>query len=84
MIIILIQIVSDLCVAINDFGDVKYRTQFYQFLRPHYDYRYLNKKFGCRAGWRVAQSSNEHLSNNGEVAPLASKLWQTKNTRKKL
>ena len=29
----------------------------------------MQQKFGCKAGWKVHKSSNEHLINNGGVAP---------------
>ena len=76
--IIYIQIVSDLCTAVNEFGPAQYRTRYYQFLRPHYSNKYLQDTFGCKAGWRVHKSSNEHLIDNGRVAPWEPKFGRPK------
>ena len=69
---------QDLVIATNTFCDPKYRTNYYQFLSRHYNYRFLRDTFGCKAGWRVDKSAREHINRNNGVA-----LWKPKLGRHK-
>ena len=44
------------------------QANYYQFLVKHFPHRYIRDTLGCRASWRVHQTSNDHINANGGVA----------------
>ena len=68
------QIIQDLVTAVNTFGDVKYRCNYFQFLTKHYGWKYLRDKYGCLAGKVCQNSARKHIQNNNGVAHWAPKF----------
>lgn len=64
-------------IAINTFGDNKYRANYLQFLTKHYGWKYLREKYGCLAGKNCQGTAREHIRANDGVA-----LWAPKFGRK--
>ena len=64
---------QDLVIATNTFCDPKYRTNYFQFLAKHWNYKWLHNNYNCKAGWRVGESAKAHIAANNGVA-----LWAPK------
>eukprot|EP01084_Bolivina_argentea_P082589 149528_1 len=64
------QIINDLIHATNTWGDPKLKSNYLQFLSPHFSRPQLNK-LDCNCGWTAYSTSYYWRQQNEEITPFS-------------
>ena len=62
-------IITDLITATNTFNDHKYKSNYLQFLAPHFSRKQL-QSLGCICGWTAHKTATYWRSAHKEIAPF--------------